>query len=223
MVLVTPVSSIIFLILVLVVTLFITYQTPAENFDGSKTYVFLTVLAGVGVFITFLFYYGVVELNAQEQALATVQETARTDELNNKMITTIAEASAAVPGFVASITPLQNNGRSYYDEVNPVNENTKLAVAYTIFSVWQDMFIADKFTGNEPVAYVSNFLQRANSTQLYDQWKLAYIDFNRSTQILGELLFEYALPITRQHPEVYQEAAQRFVKDPRYKEVYDLR
>jgi hypothetical protein len=220
MVLITPTTSLIVLAIVLLITLYITFTTSSTNFESTRSYVFMTVLAGLGVFITFLFYYGVVELNMIEQQLAKVQETARTDDLNNKMMNVITDAVDIVPGFVASLTPIQNKGSSYLDKADDTTNNRKLAVSYTIFSVWQDMFIADRFTGNEPASYVSNYLQRANSTQLYEQWKLSYIDFNRSTQILGDLLFEYALPIKDHRPEVYHEVAKKYIKDPRYKRVY---
>ena len=64
-----------------------------------------------------------------------------------------------------------------------------------------------------------NFLQRANSSQLYDQWTASRLDFASNTQTFGDLLFQYGLPITMQTPANYEMVAQQLMADPAYQKL----
>ncbi len=220
MVIVTPGAALLLLIAVLAVAIFITYKTPVENYNQSKAHVFMVVLAGLGVIITSFFYYGVVELNERQQRLSIVQETARIGNiLVGELMSEIADSGKVIPNFAASVTPLQNNFKSYPDQSIPEADFTRLFLSYKIFSVWQDVLISDEFTANEPLSYITSFLQRSNSKPLYNEWSKAKIDFNAQTQKFGDLLFEYALPITDQRPEVYVDTAKKLLSDPRYTQI----
>jgi hypothetical protein len=82
-----------------------------------------------------------------------------------------------------------------------------------IFSAWQEVILAGDIIDIEPLAYVTNFLQRANSPLLFLSWQLDKINFNEVTQKFGDLLFCYALPITDQRPEVYVETAKKLMSN----------
>lgn len=221
MVLVTPPAAIFVLVVVLLAVVLITLLTPSENYDQSRAHVFMTVLAGLGVVITFFFYYGVVELNQRQQNLSIIQETARlSDILAKDMMSEISQAARVVPSFAASVTPLQTVGPCRPDRTDSRATFARLSLSYKIFSAWQDVVLADEFTANEPLSYVTNFLQRANSQALYREWQRAKIDFNQVTQKFGDLLFEYALPIQDQRPEVYVETARQLIQDPRYQRIF---
>ena len=102
------------------------------------------------------------------------------------------------------------------DPETPEACTAKYTLSYQIFTAFQDIILSNNFVAIEPLAYVSNFLQRTNSPQLYEQWKINKIDFNTKTQQFGDLLFEYGLPITEQVPASYTTAAQKLIADPRY-------
>lgn len=218
--LISRTTALLLLGIFLLTALFITLRTPPHNYDQSRVFVFMSVLAGLGVIITFFFYYGVVELNEEQHRLNVVQETARISNiLVEELMWEIVEAGKIVPNFAASVTPLQ-----IYSHMTPDPETTdadfaKLFLSYKIFSVWQDLLIADEFTANEPLAYITSFLQRANSRPLFYEWIKHKIDFNSHTQKFGDLLFEYALPITDQRPDIYVDTAKKFLADPRYQMI----
>jgi len=89
----------------------------------------------------------------------------------------------------------------------------RTVLANRIFSSWQEVILAGSIIDIEPLAYVTNFLQRANSPLLFLSWQTDKINFNIVTQEFGDLLFCYALPITDQRPEVYVETAKKLMSD----------
>ena len=54
-----------------------------STYDKGSFHTFIAVLTGLGVFITFMFYYNLVELQAQQQKLASIQELSR---INNTVL-----------------------------------------------------------------------------------------------------------------------------------------
>lgn len=202
-----------------------------NDYDKGAFHTFIAILTGLGVFVTFLFYYNVVELQNQQQQLAMIQEFARiNDYLLDGILNGMKEASIDVPNFVLSLTPLTNticcSGTGYCisptgsDPVTPQTCTTKMTLSYRIFSIWQDVILSNKYIVFDSTTYIFNFLQRANSKPLYEQWLLSKLNFTPTTQIFGDLLFEYGLPITSQTPETYQIATQKLINDPRYKSLF---
>lgn len=238
MVLVTPNIALGFFFLIIIVAAVIAWWMGSyADYDKCSFHTFIAILAGLGVFVTFLFYYNVVQLQNQQQELAAVQELARiNDSVLNSVLDEIKDASNIIPNFVISITPLTNvvccstgatgsgTGTCVIevgeDPINPETCTEKMVLSYRIFALWQDVVIGHKFTNFDSIAYVSNFLQRANSPQLYVQWTASRINFDTQTQSFGNLLFEYALPITNQTPEEYVSVAQKLINDPRYKAIF---
>lgn len=237
MVLVTPNIALGFFFLVIVVSAIIAWWIGSyADYDKCSFHTFIAILAGLGVFVTFLFYYNVVQLQNQQQELAAAQELARiNDSVLNSVLDEIKDASNIIPNFVISITPLTNavccsTGTTGTDTCiitvgpDPVNPQTcteKMVLSYRIFALWQDVIISNKLTNIDQVSYVANFLQRANSPQLYVQWTASRINFDNKTQAFGNLLFEYGLAITVQTPEEYLIISQRLVDDPRYKAIFE--
>lgn len=220
MVLVNRVISFIVLICLVTLAIVVTLSTSPRNYENSRAYVFLTVLAGLNIFMTFFFYYGIVESTERQFNLDVTKETAR---LNNmfvdKFIDAVMDEEDTVPNFVASLNPLQMNTVSQPDPDTDRARLARLNLSYKIFTIWQDFMFSDDFIAIEPVSYITSFLQRANSYALLQQWKTSKIDFNDTTQEFGDLLFEYAIPIVNQTPSSYTEAAKRLVHDKRYRHI----
>jgi hypothetical protein len=218
--LVTPRTTVIILVVVVIAAIILTFLVKPKKYDESRVDVFMSVLAGLGIIVTFFFYFGTVELNERQQRHAVVQETARiNDVIIEELMSELAIGSEIVPNFVASVTPVRS---SYYVPPDPVTPRAlarKTFLSEKIFSVWQDILISDEFTKNEPFSYITRFLQQANSIQLYEEWLESRIGFNQRTQRFGNLLFEYALPIRDQRPEVYTKLAKRVLEDPSYLEI----
>jgi hypothetical protein len=221
---------------ILIVSALLTWWIGSyANYEGSNWHTFISILLGLGIFITFLFYYNVVLLQNQQQQLAALEDISR---INSSVLSdTLAEIQAAsdtIPNFVLSMTPLTNTvccagntgstgatGTACVipvepDPVTPQACTQKMALSYRIFSTWQDTIISTAVLNHDAVSYVSNFLQRANSSQLYAQWVVSKIDFYPATQQFGDLLFEYGLPITTQTPDTYVAAANKLIADARF-------
>lgn len=236
MVLVTPNIALGFFFLIIIISGVIAWWMGSyADYDRCSFHTFIAILAGLGVFVTFLFYYNTVQLQNQQQELAGVQELARiNDSVLNSVLDEMKDASNIIPNFVISITPLTNvvccstgatgTGTCMIEvEEDPVNPQTcteKMVLSYRIFALWQDIVIGHKFTSYDSIAYVSNFLQRTNSTQLYFQWTVSKINFDLQTQMFGDLLFEYGLPITNQTPQEYVSVAKNLIADPRYTAIF---
>lgn len=191
-----------------------------EIYDKGSFHTFIAIFAGLGVFITFLFYYNLIELQRQQQGLTAIQEFSRiNDSMLNGVLDEINKASTIIPNFVLSITPLTNTICMSSAPEDPTNIQTcteKMVLSYRIFSVWQDVILCDRFNNFDFVAYVSNFLQRANSNQLFREWTVNKLNFGSKTQEFGDLLFEYGLSIEDQTPATYTAAAENLINDPRF-------
>lgn len=229
-------ALIVFAVILIVSAIIAWWMQSFALYDKSSFHTFIAVLAGLGVFVTFMFYYNVVALQNQQQQLAAAQELARlNDSVLNSVLDSIKDASDIIPNFVLSITPLTNTvccstggtagtGTSCVipvgpDPVTPQTCTEKMGLSYRIFALWQDVINSNKLIKYDPTGYVSNFLQRANSQQLFTQWSVTYIDFSADTQQFGNLLFEYGLPITIQTPQEYVATAQKLIADPRYQSL----
>lgn len=237
MALVTPNIAVGIFILIIIISAIIAWWIGSyADYDKCSFHTFIAILAGLGVFVTFVFYFNIIQLQNQQQELAAVQELARiNDSVLNSVLDEIKDASNIIPNFVTSITPLTNGiccstGTTGSivcvievepDPINPQTCTEKMVLSYRIFALWQDVIISNKFINIDNISYIANFLQRANSPQLYLQWTVGRIDFDTQTQGFGDLLFEYALPITNQTPEEYVSVANKLINDPKYKALFN--
>lgn len=193
-----------------------------KRYDTSSFHTFIAILAGLGVFVTFMFYYNLVELQQQQQSLLSIQELAKINgSMNQEVLKIVQKSSKIIPNFISSITPLTN--KACCGEVicspDPVNVETctqKMIIAYAIFSLWRNVITSCKFVESSMSNYIADFLQRANSPQLYKEWKAIYLDFDLKTQQFGDLLFEHGLAITEQTTDSYVNASSKMMKDERF-------
>lgn len=221
---VTPVTALLVFIGVLVVSLLIAGFCTPSKFDNTRTKIFITCLAGFGVIITFLFYYSVVSLQQTQQRQSIINMTSN---INNKLlkgiIDQIQEAGKQVPHFTTSLFPLLDISHiSPIVDVDLITTDNALLIykiSYKIFALWQELIIAMPFVDIDPISFLSNFLQRANSHELHEQWKRLKIDFNLETQTFGDLLFHYGLSIKDKTPDIYIKTAKTMMHDPIYKKI----
>jgi hypothetical protein len=210
------------------------YMKSYAAYEPGMFHTFIAILSGLGVFVTFMFYYNVLLLQNQQQQLAALEQISNINSsVIDSVLDSMIKSSTIIPNFVLSITPLTNQvccstgttgstGCSIPVELDPITPETctqKMVLSYRIFSLWQDVITSNKLIDFDPTAYVSNFLQRANSSQLYVQWTAAKIDFNPNTQTFGDLLFRFGLPITVQTPEEYSAVAIKLISDPQFQNI----
>lgn len=213
----------IFFSIVVVAILAACYFKTFDSFEDHQFHTFIAVLSGLGIIILFLLYYNIIALQNEQQ------ETNRFNVLEDINITILDdilnamnEASVTAPAFVLSINPLTTNNITINvpDPDNTVKSITKTTLSYRIFSLWQDYVLLRNTLDIDSSTYLNNFLQRANSSELYELWIVSKLNFNTDTEKLGDLLFEYALPITVQIPQNYIDASDKLLADPRYQQIF---
>ncbi len=213
---VTPITALCVFIGVLLVSLLISGFCTPSTFDQTRTKIFITCLAGFGVVITFLFYYSIVTLQQAQQRYAIINLTSQLNKtLLKGVMDQIHSASDKVPHFTSTLFPLLYL-KVEKDDCHIENQLLIFKLSYKIFSLWQELIIATPFIDIDDISYLCNFLQRANSKLLYEQWIQCKLDFNKDTQDFGDLLFHYALPIKDQKPKTYRCIAMKMLKDPKY-------
>lgn len=220
---ISPLGALVLLfIIIAVAVLSAIWFEPYSHFDGSSFHTFIAVLGGLGIFVTFLFYYNVVELQQQQQQLMAVQELSRiNDTLIDNLLNKMKEASSVIPNFVASLTPLSSLGccsgvtgcppENPPDPIDTRACTLKSNLSYAVFNIWQDVIGSNEFTSENIAGYVASFLQYANSPQLYTEWNYMWLNFSLKAQTFGNLLFQFALPITEQTVANYQKVAQELI------------
>lgn len=214
---VTPATAILVFIGVLIVSLLIAGFCNPGKFDTTRTKIFITCLAGFGVIITFLFYYSIVSLQQAQQRYAIIDMTSGINKLLLKgIVEDMHAASTKVPYFTSSLFPLICHSCIEKDPDTVENKLLIFKLSYQLFSLWQELIIAMPFVDIDPASFLSNFLQRANSPHLYEQWQKTKIDFNKETQDFGDLLFHYSLPIKEKTTKIYVDTACQILKDPIY-------
>lgn len=218
---VTPFLAVCLIVIIILIAVFIAFRIDPKNYDTSRTHVFIATLAGLGIFVIFLFYYSVIELQQEQIKLFSVQETSRiSNSILDIIFDEIQKSSTMLPTFSTSLLPLlQCNSEPQPDQETTEACIMKYNLSYKIFTTFQDVVLSENFVSIEPLAYTTNFLQRANSKKLYEQWIVNKIDFNSKTQKFVDLLFEYALPISEQTSDKYLETAQKLLNDQRYKDL----
>ena len=197
-----------------------------QQYETSKLHTFVAILSGFAIFITFMFYYSVVDLQQEQQALTSLNEIARVhNSITTQLMKNLTDSAPIIPNFVCSVDPL-NSATCYTPTTpDPVNADScarKSLISFQIFSIWQDVIRSRYITTRECSikAYINLFLQQANSQQLYSQWNIKLNDFDCDTQTFASLLFEYALPITEQTPAAYLTATEALMSTDTYKQLF---
>lgn len=217
---VTPIVALCIFIIVVIIAVAIAFLSNPDKHEKTRTRVFLTTLTGLGIIITFMFYYNVVELQ-QEQQLTTILE--QTNSLNESILETllveIRKASTVAPHFTLSLLPLSECAQCDSGE-DPQTPEVRLEcyiVSYKIFSIWQNFLEGSYFLRTPLEGYLTNFLQRAHSKPLHDMWLLYKHDFGDRTQLFGDMLFEKSSLITENVSESYAKCAAEIVNDRKFK------
>jgi hypothetical protein len=213
------ITFIIFIILIAVSIVFaLQYQRSADYFHISRLNIFISLLTGIGVIVTLLLYYALVTSILKQNEYIVI------DDLNNfytksyetvpNMITT---ATSKIPRFVASITPLRIANTITVLEIE--DDSIQRSLSLLIFDTWRSLLALKIPNGVDLDSWLVYQLQFCNSPLLYEYWKLLQINYGANIRTLGNLLFEYGLPITNQIPDSYVMAGKALLKDNRIKAI----
>lgn len=233
-------ALVVFLVIVVAAIIIAFIYRDFANYDRTAVHTFVSIIGSLSIFILIIFYYNLIQAEEGRVALAGIQELARVqEEQNNLLSSSLIESSKIIPNFVNSITPLTTticctgansinfgtgaNNCSLIipeDNYNIITCTQKTTLSGIIFAIWADVILSNKFIKQfNQLGFVSNFLQYANSQQLYQQWTVMRLNYSPKSQQFGDLLFEYGLPITTQTAENYTNIAQQLINDPRYQDI----
>ena len=219
MAMLTPVAACLVFAAVIVLAVIITYaSTPTDA--RSRAQIFLTTLASMGIFITFMFYFNVVALQEMQQDLNVIEQTSNINaSITDTYLSEVRKAAPLIPAFTLSLMPLSPfpSRQAAADDDSAVACIEKFVLSYKIFTIWQEFIIAHAYIYVDAHAYVNGFLQRASSAPLRDMWTRHRADFDSEAIAFGDLLFEYAATVRAQTSDEYVRASRQLVADPRYK------
>lgn len=229
MILITPFIIIILFIILVIVALIIAYLSKGKDYDNSNFKTFVAVLSGLGIFLTFIFYYNLIQLQHDTVRTTLVDEL---NDVKDRLLTNVygqmEKALPIIPDFVFSINPLS---KIYCDECAEkdslnINENTrkaciqKMILSEKIFYLWQDIVSAGEYVKKNRRFFIMQFLQQAHSKQLKKQWEIMDNNYSYKTKQLGDLLFEYADKIDKVDKETFTNTLDELFKDKRYNEIF---
>jgi hypothetical protein len=215
---VTPGMALFAFVILLIVALLISGFCNPNKFDSTRTKIFISCLAGLGVFITFLFYYSIVTLQQAQQRNGIIDMTRNVNKNLKNMMEELHESTSKIPHFILSLFPLLNHDVDK-DEDNIENKLLKMKLSYKIFSLWQEIIIAVPFVDIDSHSFLYNFLQRASSPQLYEHWHDMKYDFNEETQQFGDLLFNHGLSIDEKTKDNYRKIANKIHCNSLYMDI----
>lgn len=218
MAMLTPIAACLVFAVVLVLALIITFAS-APSGDRNRAQIFIATLAGLGIFVTFMFYYNVVALQQVQQDLHVIEQTRNINSsITDTYVSEVRKAAPLIPAFTLSLMPLSPCpvAELAQDEVTPQACIEKFVLSSKVFTIWQEFIISHGYIYVDAHAYVCSFLQRASSAQLREMWLLHRADFDSEAIAFGDLLFEYAARVEQRTSEAYARQAGELVRDPRF-------
>ena len=209
---ITPAVVVLLFLIIIFVTLILTATVSEGGFGKSYLRTFTSVLIALGIFITFAFYFSVIELQQEQQRLSIVNQTARLNEHVTGLYEAIKENYTYIPHFASSLIPLSGPTLTSADPLTPETQLRIYTLAQRVFTIWEEVELATGFLDFDPAAYIARFLQCATSVQLQTQWLMQRLHFSSSVQRFGDTLFEHAAQIQQHDVDAYQTQAQRVVQ-----------
>jgi len=187
---VKPIVVLIVLLFIIFIAFFVAATTAPETYGKSRAKVFLLILSGLSIFITFLFYYAVVRLQHQEQKLSVIEKTFDLHQaLNTDLPTSIQAARLAAPAFVQSLHPFIPNNLSEQDP-DLDDPLTVDLLAKKIFTIWEQVALTQDFLDLDHAAFGFQMLQYARSPRLFTVWNHHLKQsVSKEAQQYGDLIF----------------------------------
>lgn len=221
---VSPMVALLVFFLLITIAVIVSMTMGDKEFQGSRIHIFFSCVAGLAIFITFLFYFSVVSLQQQQHRLSILDETST---LSLGMVTALnqemQEAAHRIPQFISSLNPLLPCIQGYGDTTDACGAKgcmESYTISSKIFAIWQTATLSSSYIDIEPEALNYYFLQQTSSPYLYEYWRLFRKNYNLNTMQYGNLLFEYGLGVKDKTVAGFSAATEALLADPRYKLVH---
>jgi len=189
--------------------------TSYDSFDKGRFHIFIAVLTGLGVVVTFMFYYNVVQLQNQEQQFELLTQAARVEDTLNKTIyPALREGATTVPAFVQSLYPLHNHSAGV-PVVGAAEQVIIATLSSSIFFLWENTITTHAIVHQDIGGYTFIFLQWAASPALAEQWETLAHTLSSRGQTYGRLLFAYA-KVSSLTREAFADATRALLHDDEF-------
>lgn len=196
------------------------YMGTFPKYDRGSFHVFISVLTGLGIFVTFLFYYNLVQLQNSDQITTAIDNVANLDSaIRDNVVQYMEKYSTVIPVYISTIDPLSHAPKM--EGADPVTTATcaaRYSLSYRIFTVWQQ-YISNSKSISDNSGYICNFLQRARSRFLRQDWEKNKIEFGRRTREMGDYLFEKAATVEEETTEAFSRTADEISRDPSFMRI----
>jgi len=209
-------------ILAAAITIAFFFPSFAE-FNASRMHVFTMTLTALGTIAVFFFYYGIVQLNQTQQRQAVINQTLNFSHNIMKIGERIHSSVDRIPVFVKSITPLSPCALDVTQEDTYENCIIEQTLAHEIFNEWNTTVLSFGFLDYDSTAFLTIFLQWANSKLLFEQWQRSRYNYIKETAEFGDLIFKYGLAVTDLTAEGFQKASQALLDDPKFQDIVNRR
>lgn len=185
------------------------------SYDQSRWKVFIITVAGLGILLTVMFYYSVINIQQTQNELLFIKENIQMMTTVNEVVDKISKGMDKGSSLASELTPLEKEGKGKKKEKE--ENGYRYSLAQSIFSTWQLTTLERKYVSVQEEAYMYLFLQWASSCTLRKQWVSLKLAYTERTRMLGDLLFAHA-------PEVHTvaefgKAVTSLVTLPRYKSI----
>jgi len=201
-----------------------------EQYKKTRLNVFFSTLASVAIiFVSFNIILTSISFKYNQQFIRLTKTREAADKLWIFPNELLQNSTAIRPEFKVSF---YMNSPETYKMVDPtiVTPLTTLGavqeqfIANVIVQAWEDCLAAMKYDLTSFKSWLIAFITWAQSPYLREYHNIVKFSYEESTNLLAELLFEYAatLPVPVKDTSLYIAAVDRLMLDPRYQTLMKM-
>lgn len=215
MVFVTNEVVLIVFAIVITVAVAAAFMISPGTYDQSRWKVFIITVAGLGILLTVMFYYAVINIQYTQNELLFIKENVQMMTTVNEVVDKISKGMDKDSSLASELTPLECEGKGKSKEKS--ENGYQYSLSQSIFSTWQLTTLERRYVSLQEEAYMYLFLQWASSRKLRKQWSTLKLAYTERTRMLGDLLFSHA-PKVHTVAE-FEKAVASLITLPRYKSI----
>ena len=221
-----PITCLVLLLLGITAAIFI----KPHDFQRSRTYVFISILASLAVVILACnVFLTTINLDSQRGINNTNFTKTAIDKLWLYPNDLLTKKKAIRPEFLASF--YYNNLALYRLTQNLKTEPTIAStieeqfIAITFIQCWEDFLTFRELDKTGDLVWLYNFIQWAQSPYLKIEFERLKYNYAPTTIEFGNLLFEYAqnIPVPTTDVSIYSSKVKKLYHDPRLVAVFNQR
>jgi hypothetical protein len=174
----------------------------------------------IGVFISIAIW------DRSLKSLRAESELKMVDRIFIDLAKIIDEYYPKAPKFINSLfLPFRKNKLNFDNTILNTEDDwtTVNFVSLRIFQSWEDYLTISTVDPTGEESWIRTFIPYATSKQLFDIWKVTEYNYEPTTRMFGNLLFEICLGNIPQNSEELQTLTLKFFNSERYDEIKKIR